>query len=607
MPGIHTILDRSNQSVLTEADFSFTRLRENFSTKILLRNSWCCTAVSYYDGFPFQEWDDGESHILIQGMIYNRSDEEVREKLREISREFVHGSGYKSLVTRFVESSDGDFSVQIIQKSTKRCLIFNDYAGRMSLFYYCNNDLFICSTEIKTVLRFIPKIRMNRSSLAEFLMFEFPLGNKTLFLDIFRLQSSRMLVVEEHSGKFILESASSSEINFELKDPFRNKAESLAHLKTAFLTGVRDRVTALEKHGYRIIADLSGGYDSRTVLGGLNTCTQDVDYFTNEYSRDESRWAKGIFEQLGSPGRYHKCSFVNSMDEGSIGQLVYNTDGFVNYETTSTCYNDIEYIKTRWPKKSAEFSGFGGEFIRHPYKPFFHSRKPFHFAIYHAEIPLDAACRIVKADPQAYQDELISYLDSYPEKNRDDRLRRFYYEYYHNLVGSAADNRKRIHFWTVNPLWSPAFIKIIFSRVPLRWIRYGYFIRFMKEVDPRLVAFPIFDSKIDLKSEVSIAWYDLSHRANASFYSLLKIRTPSLYRLYYSLRHNFKKDHPERYEALQKTIRSYYEGAGLSRSLFDLKEIEANLFRNDYDTRRVITLMIYVRELETRFKEKIET
>ena len=95
------------------------------------------------------------------------------------------------------------------------------------------------------------------------------------------------------------------------------------------------------------------------MLGGLSKTTKNVDYFTFEYVWDESPWAQGIFQKMGSPGRYHKCSFKNVMDETEISHLVYMTDGMVNYDTTSVSYNDLAYIKKAWPKKLASFMAMG--------------------------------------------------------------------------------------------------------------------------------------------------------------------------------------------------------------------------------------------------------
>ena len=104
-------------------------------------------------------------------------------------------------------------------------LLFNDYLGRFSLFYYCKDNLFISSTEIKTILNFMPEIRINKSSLVEFLMFEFPLGNKTIFSDIVLTLPSQLIVVEKKEDTLSVDVADSAEFNFALTNPFKNEKE----------------------------------------------------------------------------------------------------------------------------------------------------------------------------------------------------------------------------------------------------------------------------------------------------------------------------------------------------------------------------------------------
>jgi len=600
MPGLHTIMGNVSPSPLKESDFSFTLHRENFKINILSQNSDYCTAISFHDEFPFQKWEDDEIHIVLEGLIYNRSDDEIQTKLKEIAEHFVNNNDYKKLVKNFVDSSDGDYTVQILHKTTKKILIFNDYLGRYSLYYYCKDNVFLCSMEIKTILNFMPKIRINKSSLVEFLMFELPLGNKTIFSDIFLTLPSQLMVIQKTGDTLSMDVSDSTEFNFFLTNPFNNEKESIENLKDIFIKAVQDRVDTLEKHGYGIIADLSGGYDSRAVLAGLSKITKNVDYFTFEYVWNESSWAKGIFQQMGSPGMYHKCSFNNVMDETEFGHLVYMTDGTINYDTTSVCYKDLEYIKKNWPKKAGQFHGYGGEFIRRPFQYFSHSLTDVCDSRLYSALPIDLACKIIGINAHDYKKELTLYFNSYPEKSPEDQLRRFYYEYYFKS-GAAIDNRERILSLVVSPFLSQSFLRAVFSRIPLTWIRYAYFIKFMYEVDPRTTNYPIYNSDINLQSKFGIFRYEIRERLNKFI-----ARTPSLFSFYNNW---FKKDTSNKgneldHKALEK-FRLYYNSVSFSSTIFDRDVIESNLFINKGDSRRLLTLLIYFKEVEERFKEKI--
>jgi hypothetical protein len=596
MPGLHTIMGNVTSTPLKKSDFSFTLHKKNFEITILSQNSDYCTAISFHDEFPFQKWEDSEIHIVLQGLIYNRTDDDIQTNLWKIAEHFVHKNDYKKLVKNFVESSDGDYTVQILHKTSNRILFFNDYLGRFSLYYYCKDNIFVCSTEIKTILNFIPKIRINKSSLVEFLMFQFPLGNKTLFSDIFITLPSQMIVIQKNGDTLSIDVSSSADLNFVLKNPFNNEKESIEYIKDLFLKAVQNRVDTLEKQGYGIIADLSGRYDSRAVLAGLSKFTKNVEYFTFEYTQDESPWAKGIFQQLGSPGMYYKCSFNNVIDETEIGHLIYMTDGMINYKTTSGSYKDLEYIKKNWPRKAGQFHGYGGEFIRHPFQYFSNSLTEVCDSRLYSALSIDLACKIIRINCHDYKNELTVYFNTYPEKSPEDQLRRFYYEYFFRL-GAGIDNRERILSWAVNPFLSPSFLRTVFSRIPLQWAGYNYFIKFMCALDPRLTKYPIYDSDINLQSRFGIFRYEIRERLNNFI-----IRTPSLFSLY---KHPLRQKRTEKDTRLLEKFRFCYDSVSFSSTIFNREIIESNLFINEGDTKRLITLLIYFKELEDRFKEKI--
>jgi hypothetical protein len=60
------------------------------------------------------------------------------------------------------------------------------------------------------------------------------------------------------------------------------------------------------------------------------------------------------------------------------------------------------------------------------------------------------------------------------------------------------------------------------------------------------------------------------------------------------------------YDKLVKKFQYYYDNVSFSQRFFDREVIESNLLKNDHDTRRIVSLLIFFKELEARFKEKIE-
>jgi hypothetical protein len=176
----------------------------------------------------------------------------------------------------------------------------------------------------------------------------------------------------------------------------------------------------------------------------------------------------------------------------------------VNYYTTLVCHTDVQKMKAAAPGKVARFTGLGGEFIRHPFKnlSLFPSREA--DVLLYSGVPARDVERAIGLPRGECRRFLRQDLAGYPETSRSDKIRRLYYFYYGRYVGHAGGERERGTFWCVSPLWSASFARTVFSKVPLKWIGFEYFTEFMKELDARLAAVPLYGSAIDFASPVSV-------------------------------------------------------------------------------------------------------
>lgn len=610
MPGIHTIISNNHRGKpFQESDFTYTLHEANFKVKIIINKLDCVTAISHYDGYPFSEQQHGDIQIILEGMIYNYSTIEIQTKLQEIAENFICDGQYKNLVKKFVESADGDYIVQIYERNKKKLLLFNDYFGRLASYYYCQNGLFVFSKELKTILKFIPKIELNRSGLTEFLMREYEFGKKTIFKNIFYLLPSQMIVIKKQSDDIFFELSNSTDFNFKLNSPFSGKNESFDYLKKVFFESLKNRIKTVEEKGYKIIADLSGGYDTRTILGGLSRFTKNVSYFTFEYIRDESPSARILFEKMGWPGRYNKLHFENKLDFQEIGSLIYKTDGLVNYYTTSICYKELQYLKSCIPEKTVRFGGLGGsDFMRKRFWPYRHS---FVYGIKHgfySNLPLNIACQITGLDYKTYEEELEAYFSSYHEESNDEKRKRFYYEYQNRFASGVAEERERMHFWTIQAMWSLDFERTAISRLPLDWTGLKYYIQYMKSIDPRLLQAPIFGSNIDLTSSLSVNWHEIKNKITKGNYykiikkGIIKERMPSLtsWYIHKTTRPKINNDY------LFKILQFYYEKFNYTGDIFNFTAIKKN--KNlipQTNLNCILTVLIYLNEIKKRFGKNL--
>ena len=104
-------------------------------------------------------------------MIYNIDDDDIFKNLKNIINVFVNNDDYISLIHELVGKSDGDFIIYAYNPLNKSGFLFNDFLGRLPMYYHQSDNLISLCSEIKGVLHNIPKIVINKLELMNSLVF----------------------------------------------------------------------------------------------------------------------------------------------------------------------------------------------------------------------------------------------------------------------------------------------------------------------------------------------------------------------------------------------------------------------------------------------------
>ena len=150
------------------------------------------------------------------------------------------------------------------------------------MYYHQSDNLISLCSEIKGVLHNIPKIVINKLELMNSLVFNFSLGKNTIFKEIYRLLPNSILVIEKSGLK---EFQNNHKFNFSNK----SKEQLIKKISDELKKSTNLRVNKLKQKKYRIISDLTGGFDSRIILGSLSKTDSKVDYYTFEYIQTKVR------------------------------------------------------------------------------------------------------------------------------------------------------------------------------------------------------------------------------------------------------------------------------------------------------------------------------
>lgn len=546
---------------------------------------------SYYDSYIINYWDYDNSVIIIEGCIFNKSDEEIRETLNTISK-LESNSEIKKRIATFINDADGDYLVVVYNKTTKRFVIFNDLIGGLSVNYLITPTNMILSRSLAYVAVNCNEAVLSKENLAEFSMFGFNLGNHTIYKNIYKLTPGTCIISEVGDNGIFADISYVIEPSFVLKEKYHNKKEAIKDLSKIFLESCKSRVEYAKRNKFEIVNTMSGGFDSRTILGGIEKYIQSYTNLTYEYKMDESVIAREVLKHIDSKSEYIKLCFKN-IPHVEDTKLAFETDGKVEAYTNAVCYNDIKYAKENVfkGKKLLYFGGFGGEFLRHPMKPLIQPTKEWGMSFGPSA---KFASKIFGCKMADLCDSINKTLYPHSEQGKEAVTKYHYNEYYQNYVRCSGEERTRLFFFTVQPMMSNLFIRTIRNRVPLRWAGFRFYRDFLKEIDKRLVEVDLYGNAVNIKSTFSLVKRDF--KQNFTVFQYVRYLQRKFTRYEY-------KERPGSIDI--KTIEDLYRG------LPDKNSIDIEFVRRNYKSFggllqvRILSLLGFLYECEEYKKQHI--
>ncbi|MFL5926215.1 MAG: asparagine synthase (glutamine-hydrolyzing) [Gaiellaceae bacterium] len=147
-----------------------------------------------------QPMTDGRGNwITYNGEVYNYielRDELGHDEFRTTSDTEVALRAYGRWGTRSVEKLRGMFSFAIWDEAEQRLFCARDRFGIKPLYYTVVDGTFICASEAKALLPFLPSIETDLEGLRDYLTFQFCLAGKTLFKGVHELLPGHTLTVQ---------------------------------------------------------------------------------------------------------------------------------------------------------------------------------------------------------------------------------------------------------------------------------------------------------------------------------------------------------------------------------------------------------------------------
>ena len=267
--------------------------------------------------------DDGNI-IVFNGEIYN-----YRELRQTLGASWTFKSrsdtecilaGYQRYGESCLEHLRGMFAFAVWDNKRRRLFCARDRFG-IKPFYYCQvGDIFYFASEAKALLPFLPQITTERSALAEYLTFQYTIGEKTLFEGIHQLLPGHALAIEDGEVRVWRYWDVHFEIDFD-------------HSPVYFRKRLRELVNeSLELHlrsDVPVGSYISGGIDSSLlhVLANRNGKAYPFGFhgrFKEYPGYDESDYARMAVSHAG--GELHIIDITGSDFRNHIRDVIYKMD-----------------------------------------------------------------------------------------------------------------------------------------------------------------------------------------------------------------------------------------------------------------------------------------
>jgi asparagine synthase (glutamine-hydrolysing) len=236
--------------------------------------------------------------IVFNGEIYNYV--ELRSQLLQLGHSFQTKSDTEVILRMYLQYGEecvarlnGMFAFLILDRHRNRVLAARDHLGVKPLYFYASPETVLFASEIKALLRF-PGVHSetDESALRDYLIFQFVLGERTLFRGIHKILPGHFQVINLDDLSVRTSCFWKPDFRVDLEHTEKYFVEELRRL-------IEDAACIQMRSDVPLGAYLSGGLDSSivTILASRHSA-QPIKTFTGAFAEgpefDESDYAQEV-------------------------------------------------------------------------------------------------------------------------------------------------------------------------------------------------------------------------------------------------------------------------------------------------------------------------
>jgi len=454
----------------------------NYSKRTILSSQRFALACTRHPDYPFEVIELPDYLIAIEGRLYGLTEKETRTELHNLAKIIYEENDVtRNALVAWLLARDGDFVVVALRKATNEIAILNDALGRLPLYFSKDSDYFILSREVRFIVKYLEHAVYDKLGIAEFLLFGYPLGTRTLFENIARLQPATLLRFNGATG---VESAESLHVfNFDSKqNSNRTVDENATALAALFRVSCQRQAS---RQGLNLVS-LSGGLDSRVVASGFHE--ESLPFICVSYIDRSEKTARDVVSagNLASTYRWNWRTFKLNPPHGRDLLFLLRTKNALNPLSMGFIIPFFEMLREGFGTTLTYFTGDGGDKVLPDLTPTKHLDCVEDLAEFvlrvHQRSSLATVTSLMGLKKSDILTELVSLISNYPEHDLKQK-------YVHFLIYERAmkwlfegEDRNRFYFWSATPFYSIHFFSYAMNCPDNQKAHYLLYRRFIEEL-----------------------------------------------------------------------------------------------------------------------------
>ncbi|UCG17507.1 MAG: hypothetical protein JSV19_05640 [Phycisphaerales bacterium] len=456
MPGLSLICDVKNEVQRQDSQvttcFASLLHTDDYRHETLRRARSFLLGCTKYEHYPTRSFESDDRYVFLEGRIYGISEAETEKQLFNVAELLFSRHFEKEPIVEWQHQCDGEFVLFVLDKSSEEICVLNDALAHLPVYYSTFNTRLLLSREIRFVTNLLGRPDLERMSLAQYLVFGYPLEERTLWRNVFRLRPLSLVRAGPRSETITIETLAT--LDFGHKE--HENAQLQDNVRRLLSThGQACSNRSRDGEACQNVISLSGGLDSRIVAGSLqrakipftgatflDSCkraSRDADLARRLAERLDIQWQ--LFELAPPKGRH--------------ALMLLRSKGGMNYLAMSFLLPFLAQLRTAYGPGIDLFTGDTGLGLRGPDVSLklrnLDDALRYVFAK-HARCSLGDTARLLNLRKRDIVDEVAARVASYPEAQWTSKYEHFV------LSGRGASwhyegmDRNRIFFWLCAPL-----------------------------------------------------------------------------------------------------------------------------------------------------------